>query len=54
MNLQDYMDIIAVPCFLLMIYYFILKKNRIFIENFLLLFAIIGFIFDSTILFKNL
>jgi hypothetical protein len=39
-------DLLAVPFFLLAIYYFYIKKNRTVIENILLLFVSIAFIFD--------
>ena len=49
-------DILALPMFVLMIYYFIKKTNRNLIENILLLFGIIGLIVDSyfTITFYSL
>jgi uncharacterized membrane protein len=39
-------DLLAIPMFVLMIYYFIKKSNRNLIENILLLFAIVGLIVD--------
>ena len=49
-------DLLALPMFVLMIYYFIKKTNRNLIENILLLFGIIGLIVDSyfTITFYSL
>ena len=39
-------DLLALPMFVLMIYYFIKKTHRNLIENILLLFGIIGLIVD--------
>ena len=49
-------DLLALPMFVLMIYYFIKKTHRNLIENILLLFGIIGLIVDLyfTITFYSL
>ena len=39
-------DLLAIPMFVLMIYYFSKKTNRNLIENILLLFSIVGLIVD--------
>ena len=53
-NIIHYGDLIAVPFFILMIYYFINKKNRTIIENLLLMFSIGGFIADLYFSYKFL
>jgi len=50
--IQDYADLLAVPFFGLLIFYFITKKNRNIMENILLLFACIGFLFDLSMIVK--
>jgi len=45
-NLVYYGDICAVPMFGLLIYYLWKIKNKTFVEFILLVFAIIGFVFD--------
>lgn len=45
-NLIHYGDILAIPFFVLLIYYFIIKKNKTKIEYVLLLFSIGGLIAD--------
>uniref|UniRef100_A0A6C0DCB7 Uncharacterized protein n=1 Tax=viral metagenome TaxID=1070528 RepID=A0A6C0DCB7_9ZZZZ len=46
-NLAHYGDIIAIPGFLLLSYYFYKIENRTFLENFLLFGSLCGFILDS-------
>jgi hypothetical protein len=41
-------DVLAIPLFLLLIYYLLMKRHRSFVENLLLFFAVIGFIADLT------
>ena len=50
--IQDYADLLAVPFFVLLIFYFVTKKNRNIIENVLLLFACVGFLFDTSMIIK--
>lgn len=45
-NIIHYGDILAIPCFGILIYYFLAKKDKTILEYFLLIFAIIGFICD--------
>ena len=45
-NENHYADILAIPYFALMIYYFYRIKKRTLIEDMLLLFAISGFVLD--------
>jgi hypothetical protein len=40
-------DILAVPCFLIAFIYFYNKQNKTFLEIFLMLFVLSGFIVDS-------
>ena len=51
--ISHYGDILAIPCFLLLIFYFYKKESRTPLENLLLVFSIFGFILDIlfTILF---
>lgn len=42
-NLNNYTNIMAIPFFSIMVFYFFDKKNRTHIENILLLFSIIAF-----------
>ena len=51
-KMQDYADVLAVPCFGLLVYYFITKFHRTLFENFLLFFACIGFLFDILMMIK--
>ena len=46
MNIVHYADILAIPCFFILIVY-LYKKNRTRTENFLFLFAIAGFVLDT-------
>ena len=49
-------DIFAIPCFMILVYYFYSKKSKTKIEYFLYAFAIIGLILDmlfSIYVFKN-
>jgi len=39
-------DILAIPFFVLMVYYFCKKKNRTIIEDVLVLFAVSGLVLD--------
>jgi len=40
-------DILAIPFFVLMVYYFCKKKNRTIIEDILLLFGVSGLVLDT-------
>jgi hypothetical protein len=47
-NIPKYADILAIPCWILMTYYFLsIEKTKTVIENLLLLFGITGFILDT-------
>jgi hypothetical protein len=46
-KLVHYADILAVPCFLISFLYFYNIKNKTFLEIFIMLFLLIGFILDS-------
>lgn len=48
-----YGDMLAIPCFFIAFIYFYKKTGRTMIENFLLMFTLVGLIFDiiSTIYF---
>lgn len=54
-NLSHYGDIIAIPFFGLLVYYFYSKAHRSAFENILLIFSIGGFVLDIlyTIEFLN-
>ncbi len=54
-NIANYGDILAIPMFLLAIYYFYKIKNKTVIEYILLIFSICGFIADIlfTVMFLN-
>ena len=45
-NLENYADILAIPFFILLTYYFIIKSNKNNLEYMLMIFAIIGVIAD--------
>jgi hypothetical protein len=55
-NLSHYGDIIAIPFFGLLVYYFYSKAHRSAFENILLIFSIGGFVLDIlyTIEFLNI
>jgi len=55
-NITKYADMIGVPFFALMVYYFLsIKRQKTIIEYLLLIFAIVGLIMDTvlTIQFIN-
>ncbi len=45
-NIENYGDILAIPFFIMLSYYFIVKKNKTKFEYLLMIFAIIGSIAD--------
>jgi hypothetical protein len=45
-NLEKYADILAIPFFIVLSYYFIKLKNKNILEYILMIFAIIGTIAD--------
>lgn len=45
-NIAHYGDILAIPMFLIIIYYFNIKKNKTKLEKLILLFLIIAFFAD--------
>lgn len=53
-NLENYADILAIPLFALLTYYFYKKQNKTDIEKLLFLFAITGLIADIYFTFNFL
>ena len=47
-KLSHYADILAIPCFALLVFYFYNIKNKSILEYLLLGFAITGFVLDTT------
>lgn len=45
-NLENYADVLAIPLFILLSYYFITKKNKTKMEYVLMVFAIGGAVAD--------
>lgn len=45
-SLAHYGDVIAIPCFLLLSYYFYQIENRTILENFLLFISVSTFVLD--------
>ena len=45
-NLSNYADILAIPCFALLMVYFYNIENKTIFEHLLFLFSICGFILD--------
>ena len=51
-NIENYGDILAIPFFIMLSYYFIIKNNKTIFEYLLMAFAIIGSIADIYFTFK--
>lgn len=45
-HIENYADILAIPCFIMLSYYFIIKKNKTILEYLLMTFAITGSVAD--------
>jgi hypothetical protein len=53
-NIENYGDILAIPFFKMLSYYFIVKKNKTTFEYLLMVFAISGSVADIYFTFKFL
>ncbi len=53
-NIENYGDILAIPFFILLSYYFITKKNKTTLEYFLTAFALTGSVADIYFTYKFL
>ena len=53
-NIENYADILAIPFFILLSYYFIVKKNKTIFEYILTLFVVIGTLADIYFTFRFL